>query len=209
MNHRYIVVVALLALAIAAPAQAGYMWLDVNGDGVCTSADVLTPSVTSVDIYLATDEDANGTTVPCPYGPEPLTINSYTALLQASPAGSITFGSWTDNMGFANVVGAGISPSGNQIEVGAASGTILPAGTYKLGTLAITVTGSPTLQILPSLSSTEPFMGSAITSFGSSCLGLDLDNTMKYPQDWFDVCGTTSATPVTPTTWGKIKSMYK
>ena len=209
MKHCLLVFAAVVALAIGVPASAQYMFLDVNGDAQCTSADVLTPSVTHVDVWLATNLNGNGSTAVCASG-ENLTINSYTFTL-SSASGGVTYGAWTDNMGFTIAAGG---PSSNSTDyfIGRASATILPPGTYKLGSLAVTVTGSPTLSITKHSSVDN----TSQTSFGSACSGQDFNNTMRYgenqdqipPGDWNDVCGTASATPVSETTWGQIKKNY-
>jgi hypothetical protein len=200
MKNCLLLCVAVLALAVAQPASAQYMFLDVNGDGFCDTGDVIDNTTTSVDVWLATSYDANFFPVTCPTGQE-LTINSYTFILRST--GGLSYGAWTDNMGFGTNLGTGVA--GNDRWVGRGSGTILPADIYKLGTQAITVTGSPVLSIVSSTSASAQ----ALTSFGSSCLGVLGNNTMKLGLDWFDVCGTSSSTPVTDTTWGKIKALYR
>lgn len=203
MKHGYIVVlVALLALATGVPASAQYMWLDVTGDGQCTSADVLGPSTTSVDVWLDTDSNADGSPATCVTADGDLTINSYGVVLNA-PSGGVTYGTWTDNMGFE--IDAGLGSDGNEFWVIRASATPQAPGTYKLGTLAITVTGNTSLAFLP-LAQASPL---SITHFGAQCSGFEFDNTMKYLSEWSDVCGTTAPTPVTETTWGKIKALYR
>lgn len=202
MKHGYIVLVALVALAIGAPASAQYMWLDVNGDGQCTEDDVLGPSTTSVDVWLDTDSNADGSPATCVTADGAMTINSYGFVLNA-PAGGVTYGAWTDNMGFTQPFDNGTA--GTEVWVAWASPTPQPAGTYKLGTLNITVTGNNALLFLP-ISST---VGTALTAFGSACSGFEFDNTLKYLSEWNDVCGTTAPTPVTETTWGKIKALYR
>lgn len=209
MKHCLLVIAAVLALAIGVPASAQYMYLDVNGDGANTAADVLTASTTGVDVYLATDQALNNNSnldggthaVTCAYGPYQLTINSYTIILTA-PTGGVTYGAWTDNMGFTIDVGNG--QAGNDKLIGWASSTIMPAGTYKLGHQALTVTGSPQLTFASS-SSVSP---TAMTSFGSQCVGIEFDNTMRYGFEWFSIGPTRTTIPVTETTWGKIKSLY-
>lgn len=202
MKHGYIVLVALVALAIGAPASAQYMWLDVNGDGQCTVDDVLGPSTTSVDVWIDTDSNADGSPATCVTADGDMTINSYGFVLNA-PAGGVTYGTWTDNMGFTQPFDNGTA--GTEVWVAWASTTPQPAGTYKLGTLNITVTGNNVLQFLP-ISST---VGTALTAFGAACSGFEFDNTLKYTSEWNDVCGTTAPTPVAETTWGKIKALYR
>ena len=202
MKNCLLLCVAVLALAVGVPASAQYMFLDVNGDGFCDNTDVLDNTVTSVDVWLATAYDANFFPVTCPDGQgHDLTINSYTFILRST--GGVTFGAWTDNMSFSTNLGSG--QAGNDRWVGRGSGSILPPDVYKLGSQAITVTGSPQLSIVASTSASAQ----ALTSFGSACLGQLGNNTMKLGQDWFDVCGTSSGTPVNDTTWGKIKALYR
>jgi hypothetical protein len=200
MKHCLLVLVAVVALAFGVPASAQYMYLDVNGDGLSTSADVLTSATTSVDVYMDTNSNGNGSVATCPTG-EALTINSYTFILRST--GGVTYGTWTDNMGF--TVNLGGATAGNDYWTGRGSGTALAPGTYKLGTLAITVTGNPVINIMSS-TSIDPV---ALTSFGSACPGQDFDNTMKLGLDWMDVTGTYPSTPVSKTTWGKIKDLYR
>ena len=200
MRKLYLFCVAVLTLAAAQPASAQFMWIDANGDGFCDSQDVLDNTVTSIDIWLATDQDVNFFPVTCPSGQD-LTINSYTFILRST--GNVTFGAWTDAMGFGTNLGTGLA--GNDRWVGRGSGNIQPPGIYKLGSHAITVTGSPSISIISSTSASAQ----ALTSFGSACLGTLGTNTMKLGLDWFDTCGTAGGTPVTDTTWGKIKALYR
>lgn len=205
MKQCLLVFAAVVALAIGVPASAQYMYMDVNHDGVCNSSDQLTSLTTSVDVYLKTNVGKDGNPDVCASG-EALTINSYTLIINA-PSGGVTYGAWTDNMGFtinANPFPNGVGVAGNDIWIAKASGTPSAPGSYRLGTLAITVTGTPTLEF----HATSTIDGSAITSFGSQCVGADFDNTMKWPQDWQDICGTAGPVPVTETTWGRIKANY-
>jgi hypothetical protein len=217
MKHCLLVFAAVVALAIGVPASAQYMWIDVNGDGVngCLTPgndaddDVLSPATTSFDIYLSTNMNKDGSTAVCPSG-EALTINSYTFVL-SSGSGGVAYGAWTDNMGFSIAAGGPVSSSTDYF-IGRASATIMPPGTYKLGSMAVTVTGNPVLNIITHSS----IDGTSQTSFGSQCSGQDFNNTMRYgenvdqipPGDWNDVCGTQGTTPVSETTWGRIKKNY-
>lgn len=201
MKNCLLLCVAVLALAVGVPASAQYMYLDVNGDGVCTSEDVISGGTTSVDIWLSTNLNGDGSDAFCPTG-EPLTVNSYTWILRSS--GGITYGSWVDAMGFTTPFATGAA--GNDRWLGRGSGTIMDPGTYKLGTQNITVTaGSPVLSIVSNTSAAP----SARTSFGSQCVGTLGDNTMRLLVEWNDVCGTATGTDVTKTTWGKIKDLYR
>jgi len=201
MRAFYLLCAAVLALAVGVPASAQYMYLDANGDGVCDNSDVLDNTKTSVDVWLSTNLGSDGLDDVCASGEE-LTINSYTFILRSS--GGLTFGTWVDAMAFGTNLGSGVA--GNDRWVGRGSGNINPAGTYKLGTQNITVSaGTPVLSIVSNTSAAP----SARTSFGSQCLGSLGDNTLRLTVEWSDVCGTASGTPVTETTWGKIKARYR
>jgi len=217
MRHCLLFLTAVVLLAIGVPASAQYMWIDVNGDGIngCTTPgnpaddDILNAGVTSIDIWLSTNLNMDGSTAVCPTGEE-LTINSYTFVL-SSGTGGVAYNGWTDAMGFSIAAGG---PSSNSTDyfIGRASADIQNMGTYKLGSMAVTVTGTPNLAIVAH-SSVD---ATSQTSFGSRCGGIDFNNTMRYgenvdqipPGDWNDVCGTVSGTPVSETTWGKIKKGY-
>ena len=203
MKHSLLLVAVMALVAFAAPAHSQYMFLDTNLDGVCDTNDVLGPASTSVDVWLDTDSNADTTPADptnCQGGA--FTINSYEVILRAT--GTLTYGAWTDNMAFATVLGN--AQAGNDFYAGRGSGTILTPGTYKLGSVAISgVVSGALLSIVSSTSAS----GTALTSFGSQCVGLDADNTLKLPTDWSNVCGTASPTPITPTTWGQIKNIYR
>lgn len=202
MKHSLLLVAVVALVAFAAPAHSQYMFLDTNNDGVCDTNDVLTAGSTSVDVWLDTNNNGDGSPATCLVSAANLTINSYEVIVRST--GSITLGSWTDNMSFATSFGD--FTAGTDAYHGRGSGTVLAPGTYKLGSLAISgVAAGATLSIVGS-SSANP-VGN--TSFGSQCEGGDFDNTMKLGFDWNDTCGTASPTPITPTTWGYIKNIYK
>lgn len=202
MKHGLLALLAVGALAVAMPASAQYIYLDVNGDGACTTDDVLTPSVTSVDVWIDTNNNANGSVAACSDGTSAMTINSYTFILTA-PTGNVTYGAWTDLMGF--TVNLGGAQAGNDFWLGRGSGTAQAPGNYKLGTLAVTVSATSQLQIASS-TTIDP---TAITSFGSLCPGNEGDNTLKLGSDFQDACGTAAGVPTQKTTWGKIKDLYR
>jgi hypothetical protein len=47
-------------LLLATPSPAQYVFLDVNGDGLCGGSDVLTNDINAVDIYFDTNHNADG-----------------------------------------------------------------------------------------------------------------------------------------------------
>ncbi|HEX7078962.1 MAG TPA: hypothetical protein VF363_11110 [Candidatus Eisenbacteria bacterium] len=197
---------ALAASAAAVPASAQYMYLDVNGDGVCNSSDVVDPSVSSVDVYVDTNHHADGTIASCA-GPEgDFSIYSYTFILRWTPLGpgAFSYGGWTDNLGFP--VNAGGRTAGNDMWLARASSSPLPPGHYKLGTLNVTVSGPGALSLL----ATDPTLDTtALTSFGSPCPGLDFDDTIKLGSDFLDSCGTSWNGLAARTTWEKIRATYR
>ncbi|HEY6572343.1 MAG TPA: hypothetical protein VI198_03415, partial [Candidatus Eisenbacteria bacterium] len=180
------VLLAALVLLLAAPTSAQYMYLDANGDGVHSSADVVAPSgTTAIDIWLRTDANRDGSAGVCPTG-ETFTIASYEFILRASN-GAATWGAYTNHQTDMTIE-VGVASTATEYHNGFAGSTILPPGLYRLGTLVVSpALGTPALEIV-ALSSI-PGGGSFLTSFGSSCLGPDLDNTMKLGADWFDVDG--------------------
>ena len=201
MKHSLLLVAVVALVAFAAPAHSQYMYLDTNNDGICTSADVLSPSTTSVAVWLVTNKNKLGATVTCTQSTSALTMNSYEFFVRST--GSVTLGAWSDNMAFPGSFGD--FTAGTDAYHGR-NGSIQSAGLYKLGTLAISgVAAGATLSIVSSSSVNPP----GYTSFGSLCEGADFDNTYKLGSDWNDVCGTASPTPITSTTWGAIKNIYR
>ncbi|MGE5177141.1 MAG: hypothetical protein ACM3JJ_12305, partial [Hyphomicrobiales bacterium] len=52
----------------AGPANAQYIYLDANGDGVRDAQDRLSPDgPTTLDVWLVSDHDRDGTPVVCDY----------------------------------------------------------------------------------------------------------------------------------------------
>jgi len=200
------------ALLGAGPARAQYIYMDTNGDGICTYQDYLVSTSTSVDIYLDTDHEANGTVVTCATNPsQPMDIFSYDLLLESSSDrfGSLTVNGWTNAMTGFTVINP-LTIAGRDIGVGygAPVGTVLPPGLYKLGTLSVAVQGS----IVGLFFLANPVSGipSPVTGFGSSCDASDYGNTVSLGVDFVDNCGLYVATDdVKATTWGKIKMTYR
>jgi hypothetical protein len=207
MKHSLLLLAVVALVAIASPAHSQYMYLDVNGDGVNTVAgDVISPATTHIDVYLVTDHDALGNPSICDVSSNLLTINSYEVIMRST--GTITFSDptsgWTDNLSYATILGNNIA--GNDVYIGRGSGTVSAPGTYKLGSLTVSgIVGNPVVSIVASTSANP----TAETAFGSQCEGNDFDNTMKLGSDWTNTAGTYSTTPVSSTTWGQIKNLYK
>src|SRR6185503_16433733 len=96
--------------------------------------------------------------------------------------------------------------AGTDAWFGRGNAAAVAPGKYKVGTLSISVTGTPKLDFV--CSSSIDF--SAQTAFGGHCYSPLFDNTNRlceqYPQS--NAFGTEAPVPVVPTTWGKIKTMY-
>jgi len=211
MKRCYFAVLAALALGLPPPAAAQFLYVDADGDGACTPSDVLQNTTASVDVYLETNRNVEGEASYCGTDEDiPMSVSSYSFILRKyDPYGEITFGAWSDNLGYPT----GATDSGARMEDGTdlwialGGGPVLPPGKHKLGTLAMTVTGSTSYLVF---ATSSPLSPRANSSFGSACPGADSDNTIKFGVDFPDVCGTVWAvSSVTQTTWGKIKAAYR
>jgi hypothetical protein len=205
------------ALTVSGPAYSQYFFVDTNGDALNSlnggvpvpgrPADVLGPTVTTMDVYVVTDKNRDGSDAIC-NSAELFTINQYEFLLHTSGSGNVTFNTWTDNMGYTVelvLCGDGtICTGGGDVWVGLGSGTQSPPGKYKLGTLGITVTGTPVVSFAP----TSSLNANAQSAFGSACDGANFNSLIALYTDFFDSDGTEPTIPVNPTTWGKIKKLY-
>jgi len=221
MKNCLLILTVVAALASGAPAYSQYLFLDVNGDGhnsgnaaePGSGADILISSVTSIDVYFDTNHNPDGSAATCNASSNNLTINSYEILLRSSGPGTITFNSWTDNMGFTFGIIIGgdhtIMTAGNDVWIGRGSATAMAPGRYKVGTLSVTVTGEPILSWLPLGGST--LNANAETAFGTQCEGNDFDNTYKLGYDFplNSAFGTAFVDPVLQMTWGAIKQKYR
>ena len=182
----------LLGLLLAAvPARAQYMYLDSNGNGVHDTGDALGPNGTSttVDVYLNTNHNRDGSTATCDTGDGDLTINSYIFNLVASN-GTVTFSNFINRQS-TMVVALGETNQGDGVyKNGFAGVTALAPGLYRLATITIMGTsGTPFIDIVD-----RPYTSSDWTSFGTQCSGHDFDNTYKLTgptggTDWTDVDG--------------------
>ena len=145
--------VALLGL-YAAPASAQYMFLDANGDGLYDAAtDKLNPNgtPTTVDVYLITDKNRDGSTAVCDAdGTSPLNMNSYVINLLAA-GGTVTYSSFINQMGpDFGINFLEINTGDGGYKNGFANGsTSVLAGKYKIATITITGnTGAPSINIV-------------------------------------------------------------
>ncbi|TMQ55686.1 MAG: PKD domain-containing protein [Candidatus Eisenbacteria bacterium] len=183
------IVLLLFALCGHGTASAQYMFLDANGDSLYSGADSYSiPPLSSatVDVYLVTNRNRDGSTVTCQDASE-AGLNSYTVNLYAGDA----------PMSFTNVVNMmpGMVESeplvtyDYALTVGFAGSETLPPGKYHL--LRMTVTTLPTrlsagcaeLAIVPFSCYSPP---GVVTSFGSSCAGARGDGVLRLGEDWVD-----------------------
>jgi hypothetical protein len=197
----------VVSLGLGSPAYSQYIYLDANNDQMCDLTDVLNPGPNTVSVYLQTDANADLTPAVCQNGAgQGLSIFSYELVLHAAGTGSVTYGTWqhnsTDLVGYAQQRPAA-SGGGDMSVFWGKQTNPDPPGLYRLGSIVVTATGSPTLSFGITTS-----LGPFSTSFGSECPGSLGLNTIFLGTDFTDVCGTSSTTPVTPTTWGKIKKLY-
>ena len=174
--------------SIALPrATAQYLFLDVDGDSTNTVNDTLDSLgvAKSVDVWLVTDRNANGSAASCASGSDSLTINSYEFILRAV-GGTVSFGSLTNHLEADMPLSFGRAENDTDFHDGYGGSTILSAGRYRLCTLAITAqSGNPSIELV----SSTPLGGVYLTSFGSRCAGVDNDNTLKLGTDWWDTGG--------------------
>jgi len=213
-----------LAVTTGRPAYGQYLFLDVNGDGHNAlnyaepgfgGGECLSPSITQVDVYFDTNHQPDGSAATCDQTAEnALSMNSYEILLHADVHFcSVTFNSWTDNLGYTTgIISKGDTKFfalGTDVWVGL-SGSLLPPGRYKVGTLNVTVSGGlPTVWFLPRGGS--GINANAGTSFGTQCEGNDFDNTYTLGLDFpsWNAFGTCFPDAVQELTWGEIKQRYR
>ncbi|HET9950766.1 MAG TPA: FG-GAP-like repeat-containing protein [Candidatus Eisenbacteria bacterium] len=185
--------IGLLAFALllgvaafsARPSFAQYMYLDTNGDGASSAADVIAPSgATSLDVWISTDKNRDGSAATCVSGDGPLTLNGYDILLRVVD-GRVTWGAFVNaRPEFGGIAGGYITDT--DFRSGSLSGAALAPGTYKLATITVTPSsGTPSI-VIPAPSSPG---AEASSSFISTCSGTDFDNTLKLGTDWFDADG--------------------
>jgi len=184
-------VLALALLAFVPPSFAQYMYLDSNGDGAHTAADVLhAVGPTVVDIWLDTNHNRDGSVVTCDDGSTyPLDMFSYVVDLSAT-GGTVTYSAYTNRISEMGPLYPPRPPDGTNFSTGpfvTAVTAQLPPGRYLLGTLTVNaVSGTPSIQIVPGSDFSIFF---DITAFGSHCGGTDFPNTIALGTDWFDADG--------------------
>ena len=177
--------VFLLSIAIPHTASAQYMYLDTNGDGLSTGADQIDPNgPTTLDVWVRTNTNRDGSPAECVTQDGELTINSYEFILHAD-GGTVSWSGFTNHQPDFTV-NLGFGENATDYHNGYGGGVISPPGTYRLASVTVTVTlGTPSIV----LAASSPLSGVFLTSFGSRCSGNDFDNTLKLGSDWFDTDG--------------------
>ena len=191
---------AAVLLAIPSIGNAQYMYTDVDGDGVHSASDVLNASgPTSLDIWLDTNHDRNGTLQSCnshsggPSSGAPLDLFSYTIVLQTA-GGTVSWGTFTAADPAYTLIGTDLADDHDtEFNRSRPAGSVTPPGLVKLGTITLTVTsGAPSVRFGLS-TPIDPFGFG--TGFGTDCDAYNFPNTYVLASpgdpagDWFDADG--------------------
>ncbi len=189
--------VTLVLLSSPGEVLGQHLYLDTNGDGLNTAADVVDPAAGAVvEVWLDTARNRDGSPAACASAGEP-TLSSYELVLVTS-GGTVTWGTFTNRLaGF--TVSLGTASSSTEFRAGfgvnSTSKSLRP-GLYRLGTLNVTAaSGAPAL----GFAAVSTLGAEHLTAFGSACLGADFDQTMKLGTDWLDADGAASGATVPPT----------
>jgi len=185
-------VVGVFAVLSATPVHAQYMYLDSNGNGVHDVGDRLRTCPTTVDIWLNTTQNRNGTAATCAFGTGDLDLGHYEFVLQAV-GGTVTYGAMTNQVsGFGGSLARDIRDTNGPVYYHNGSfGSTVAGGLIKLATMTIKIdTGSPRIDII----SKHPANGTGRTSFGSQCpADAFYDHTNRHGATWSDVDGLAQA----------------
>jgi len=188
---RLLLFLASLTLVTAPiPAGAQYLYLDLDGDSLNTSADVLSSLVpVNVHVYLRTDRNRDGSTASCASGQHPVSVGSIEFILR-STGGAVTWGALVPGNLFGNAVHTARNATDFYAGFFDSTDAFLPPGRYRVAMVPVTaVSGTPLLSFATSTSLSAAYL----TSFGSQCRGQDEDHTLKLERDWQDADGTFGA----------------
>jgi len=171
-------------LILVAPAAAQYMYLDTNGDGAHTDGDVIAPTgTTTVNVWLRTDSNRDGTPATCSSATDSLGIFSYVFVLQAV-GGTFSWNTFENNP--PNVTPFMPLSSPREYVSGYCLVPETGPGLRRLGTLTLSVaSGAPSLLIV----ATTTLTNAQYTSFGTGCPMAADDHTATLGRDWFDTDG--------------------
>lgn len=186
MLKRSLALLVCLCSFRSVPAAAQYMYLDANGDGVNSTADVMNPigMPTIVDVYLKTNQNRDGSVAMCNTSDGELSMFSYIVNLKAT-GGTVSFANFVNQQPTFTVEARAFDADSTQMTAGQATTELVNPGSYRLCTVTITgQTGSPSVTPIPLTT-----LGAEPCSFGTQCSGNDLDNTYDLGGDWLDADG--------------------
>jgi hypothetical protein len=174
----------MTGLALMARSASGqYMFLDVDGDGAYTIADQYACADTlNIDIYLVTNLNQDGSPAACPSDGSGIDINSYSINLYANDAPT-SFTNLTNQMPqMVSVDPPSVYPYALHVAYGGPLS--FPPGKHRL--FSFTAIGCTMLNVVPYSCYSPP---GTVTSFGSSCPGVQSDYTLRLGEDWFGASG--------------------
>jgi hypothetical protein len=179
-----VVVLSAALFAAVDTASAQYMYLDTNGDGIHTDADVIAPTgTTTVDVWIHTDANRDGSPVTCASAGDSLDIMSYEFILHAND-GTIAWGAFANNP--PNSLPLGQVSDSVEFVSGYCFIVKSAPGLHRLATLSLQIgSGTPSLSIVAD----TPLSTIHFTSFGSACDSPDGDNTFFLGSEWCDTDG--------------------
>ena len=197
LKRLFTAILAVVAIAGSTQvANAQYMFLDTNGDGVRTAADALVVGANTVNVYLDSNHNRNGSTAVCDFdGATPLDISSYYINLSGT---NVTYTPLTNQMGTSFSIHFALRNTGDgTLQDGYGSQTASAQGLYKLASLTITAGAGASVNIVDVIPASPV---ADFTNFGTPCIGNDFDNTYKLAgpgggSDWTDADGLTIAGP--------------
>lgn len=187
-----IIPAALIAslMLLGATASAQYLYLDTNGNGVADGCDRVSESgPTTIDIWLNTNMNRDGSPATCTFGAGVLDMNHYTVALQAV-GGTLTWGPMSNLMaGFASRYTRDSRDTTGTVfyHNGWGGGSIVTPGLYRVATLiAAVATGNPRVNVIDR----HPNVGTSVTGFGTACPGSgQYDHSSRRGRNFGDTDG--------------------
>jgi len=179
-----------VTVLLAGPVQAQYIYLDSNGDGIHTADDRMNKSTpTTIDIWVDTDSNRDGTPATCDFGVGAMDMSSYEFVLQ-SVGGTVTWGAMSNFIAaFSNNLARDSRDTTGTVYYhnGWGSSNSQPPGLYKLASLTATVaTGSPRMDIV----TRHNINRTGRTSLGTACVSNpEHDHMNRFGVNWLDADG--------------------